>query len=67
MLKDSRTGKQGAADVILTIGTVNEPGLENSRYFGTTKKKKARTGAPSSPRTEVQFIGDRGRYEESPK
>lgn len=64
MLKDSKTGKQGAADVIITIGTVNDPTLVNSRYMGTTKNKKVRTGIPSSPMTEVIFNGDRGRYAE---
>lgn len=64
MLKDSKTGKQGAADVIITIGTVNDPALASSRYIGTTKNKKVRTGVPGSPMTEVQFDGGRGRYVE---
>jgi replicative DNA helicase len=64
-LKDSKTGKQGAADCIITIGTVNDPVLENSRYFGTTKNKKVRTGMKASPMTEVQFDGNRGRYVET--
>lgn len=65
MLKDSKTGKQGAADVIITLGTVNDPMLVNSRYIGTTKNKKVRTGVPASPMTEVQFDGARGRYKEN--
>jgi replicative DNA helicase len=64
MLKDSKTGKQGAADVIITLGAVNDPQLASSRYIGTTKNKKVRTGVPASPMAEVQFIGDRGRYVE---
>jgi replicative DNA helicase len=64
MLKDSKTGKQGAADVIITVGTVNDPTLADSRYIGTTKNKKVRTGVPSTPMTEVQFDGARGRYKE---
>ena len=67
MLKDSKTGKQGAADVIITIGTVNDPVLVNSRYIGTTKNKKVRTGVPASPMTEVIFDGSRGRYNEAPR
>ncbi|MFN7318844.1 MAG: helicase DnaB, partial [bacterium] len=66
MLKDSKTGKQGAADVIITLGAVNDPMLARSRYIGTTKNKLVRTGVPSSPQTEVIFNGDRGRYEEAP-
>ncbi len=64
MLKDSKTGKQGAADVIITLGTVNDPVLANSRYIGTTKNKRKRTGFPASPMKEVIFDGDRGRYVE---
>ena len=67
MLKDSKTGKQGAADTIITIGTVNDPMLANSRYIGTTKNKKVRTGVPSSPQTEVHFDGARCRYVEYPQ
>ncbi len=63
-LKDSKTGKQGAADVIITLGALNDPVLENSRYVGTTKNKKVRTGQAASPRTEVMFDGQRGRYVE---
>lgn len=62
MLKDSKTGKQGAADVIIVMGAVNDPMLENSRYFGTTKNKRARTGVKSSPNQEVLFDKDRSRF-----
>lgn len=63
-LKDSKTGKQGACDVIITIGKLNDPVLENSRYIGTTKNKKVKTGQKSSPMQEVVFDGQRGRYVE---
>lgn len=62
MLKDSKTGKQGAADVILTGGAVNDPMLEQSRYWGTTKNKKRRTGQRGSPNVELLLVGDRARY-----
>lgn len=64
-LKDSKTGKQGAADVIITIGALNDPVLENSRYIGCTKNKKVRTGKKGSPQQEVFFDSQRGRYKES--
>jgi len=64
-LKDSKTGKQGAADVIITIGALNDPVLENSRYIGTTKNKKVRTGKKGSPQQEVTFDSQRGRYREA--
>jgi replicative DNA helicase len=67
MLKDSKTGKQGAADLIITLGSVNDPMLANSRYIGTTKNKKVRTGVPGSPQQEVQFDGGRARYVEYPQ
>jgi replicative DNA helicase len=66
MLKDSKTGKQGAADLIITMGAVNDPMLANSRYFGTTKNKKVRTGMPSTPQQEVIFDGSRSRFVEAP-
>ena len=62
MLKDSKTGKQGAAEFIITIGAANEIELQHSRFIGTTKNKLAREGQPKDPRCEVLFDGDRGRY-----
>lgn len=64
-LKDSKTGKQGAADVIITIGALNDPVLESSRYIGCTKNKKVRTGKKGSPQQEVFFDSQRGRYKEA--
>ena len=64
-LKDSKTGKQGAADLIITLGALNDPVLENSRYIGTTKNKLVRTGKKGSPQQEVFFDSQRGRYKES--
>ena len=66
MLKDSKTGKQGAADLIITIGKVNDPMLANSRYIGVTKSKKVKTGSRSSPNCEVLFQPDISRYTEMP-
>jgi len=60
MLKDSKTGKQGAADFILTIGAIDD--FPNSRYLGLTKNKLAREGGPKNPKAEVIFDGTRGRY-----
>lgn len=60
MLKDSKTGKQGAADAILTIGY--QPDFPDTRYLGLTKNKLAREGGPKDPRASVIFDGLRGRY-----
>ena len=64
-LKDSKTGKQGAADIIITLGALNDPVLENSRYIGCTKNKLVRTGKKNSPMQEVFFDSQRGRYKEA--
>lgn len=61
MLKDSKTGKQGAADVIITLGASNKPQYESSRWIGCTKNKLRREGAPKSPQAEVLFDGERAR------
>jgi replicative DNA helicase len=60
MLKDSKTGKQGAADFILTIGYLQD--FPNSRYLGLTKNKLAREGGPKQLKAETVFDGSRGRY-----
>ena len=60
MLKDSKTGKQGAAEAILTIGYNQE--YPNSRFLGFTKNKLARETGPKHPQIETHFDGARGRY-----
>ena len=60
MLKDSKTGKQGAADFILTIGYNQDFPL--TRYLGLTKNKLARVGGNKQLRAETNFDGNRGRY-----
>jgi replicative DNA helicase len=62
MLKDSKTGKQGAAEFQLMIGSSNDPGLAASRFLGLPKNKLHRSGGPKDPRCEVIFDGERGRY-----
>lgn len=64
-LKDSKTGKQGAADVILMMGAVNEPNLAGSRYLSTPKNKRKRTGVPSCLMAEVLFDGDHARVRDT--
>ena len=64
MLKDSKTGKQGAADFIVTIGAKNEPGFEALRFIGLTKNKLEIEGKPKSPKAELLFDGPTGRYVE---
>ena len=62
MLKDSKTGKQGAADVIIMIGKSADPMMESSRYISTPKNKLARS--TSSVRQEVRFDPIRSQYKD---
>jgi len=59
-LKDSKTGKQGACDFIITGGTDNN--LPNTRFIGMTKNKIKREGAKYSPNASVHFDADTGRF-----
>jgi replicative DNA helicase len=61
MLKDSKTGKQGACDVILMIGKSDDPMLENSRFLSVPKNKLKIEGSETLME-EVLFDRDRGRY-----
>lgn len=64
MLKDSKTGKQGAADAIITLGAKNEPAFENVRFIGLTKNKLRIEGRPQNPRAELVLDGPAGRFVE---
>lgn len=61
MLKDSKTGKQGAADAIITIGASTDAN-DNLRYIGLTKNKLRIEGMPLSPRAEMLLDGPGGRF-----
>jgi replicative DNA helicase len=62
MLKDSKTGKQGACDFQLMIGASNDVGLAGSRFISLPKNKLRRPDGASDPRAEVVFDGTRARY-----
>jgi replicative DNA helicase len=64
MLKDSKTGKQGACDFQIMIGSINEPGFGSSRFIGIPKNKLRRPDGPASPDCEVAFDGLRSRYKD---
>lgn len=61
MLKDSKTGKQGACDGIIMIGSSEDPLLQNKRGLSMPKTKSKREGQYDM-REEVTFDADRGRY-----
>lgn len=60
LLKDSKTGKQGACDFILTGGF--DPAMPNTRFIGTTKNKIKLEGATGNPLAQVTFDQDRSRF-----
>lgn len=62
MLKDSKTGKQGAADFIITLGKKSELAYESLRFIGLTKNKLRQEGRPQSPRAEVVFNATECRF-----
>lgn len=66
MLKDSKTGKQGACDFQMMIGASNDPGLAAVRYIGMPKNKLRREGAAPDPRATVKYDPQRARYEDIP-
>lgn len=59
MLKDSKTGKQGACDIIIMIGSKNDG--SDYRYISTPKNKRPQDGK-RDPRAEVMFDRLRSRY-----
>ena len=64
MLKDSKTGKQGACDWQLMIGSINDPAFQYSRFLGLPKNKLMRPDGKKDPKAEVLFDPTRARYED---
>lgn len=64
MLKDSKTGKQGACDFQLMIGAVNDPNMHAARFMGLPKNKLRVDDGPADPRAEVFFDMRRSRYKD---
>lgn len=62
MLKDSKTGKQGAVDFQIMIGRSNDFNSESLRGIGVVKNKLRVPGKPGDPRAEVFFDGNGARY-----
>ena len=66
MLKDSKTGKQGACDFQMMIGASNDPNLAGLRYISLPKNKLRREGAAGDPRATVNFKPEIARYDDVP-
>lgn len=62
MLKDSKTGKQGACDFQIMLGASNDPMMQSIRGIGIVKNKLMIPGQPKDPREEVQFNEATSRY-----
>lgn len=62
MLKDSKTGKQGACDFIIMGGKLNDPAMEQFRYMGAPKNKLHRPGGKKDPRAEIYMDAERARF-----
>jgi replicative DNA helicase len=66
MLKDSKTGKQGACDVQIMIGASDEPGMQGIRGIGVVKNKLRRGGKDQDPQARVMFRPQICRFEDVP-
>lgn len=64
MLKDSKTGKQGACDFVMMIGC--EDKNSDRRYISTPKNKLTVSTGKVSPNCEVYFDLHRSRYNPQP-
>ncbi|BAS69528.1 putative DNA helicase [Pectobacterium phage PPWS1] len=58
-LKDSKTGIQGATDVILMMGALNAIEVDSVRGFSTPKNKRQMQGTPSNTPGQVFFDKER--------
>jgi replicative DNA helicase len=64
LLKDSRTGKQGACDFQIMIGSQEKAGFESIRHIGLPKNKLKLEGMPTNPKATVEFDIDRCIFKE---
>lgn len=58
-LKDSKTGIQGATDVILMMGSLDNPDAQTIRGLSSPKNKFAAPGKPSCFQSQLYFDGAR--------
>lgn len=63
-LKDSKTGIQGATDVILMMGALNSIEMDSVRGFSTPKNKRQMQGTPSNTPGQVFFDKERCVFED---
>lgn len=58
-LKDSKTGIQGATDLILIMGALNDPQYQGLRGISTAKNKYQMPGKPSHVEAQLSFDAER--------
>lgn len=63
-LKDSKTGVQGATDVILMLGSLDAPEAATIRGLSSPKNKFAISGKPSCFTSEIYFDGARCNFQD---
>jgi hypothetical protein len=63
-LKDSKTGVQGACDVILMMGALNQIEMDTVRGFSTPKNKRQMPGKPSNVQSQVFFNAPTCQFED---
>ncbi|APU00352.1 DNA helicase, phage-associated [Yersinia phage phi80-18] len=61
-LKDTKIGVQGALDIQLMMGRLNDPAYESIRGFSLPKNKRKIVGKPGNFRAEVIFKPDTARF-----
>lgn len=63
-LANSKTGKAGAADAVIMMGSSTDGDLAAFRWIGLPKNKLARAGQKKDPQAQVSFKGDTARVED---
>lgn len=63
-VKDSKIGLQGALDLMLTMGSLDDPQFESIRGLNVVKTKVPMQGADAHPHFTVQFDPLRNHWEE---
>ena len=58
-IKDSKTALQGAVDVMVMMGALNNPTMDTVRGLSTPKNKRQVSGKPSYAQSEVFFDKER--------
>ncbi len=63
-LKDSKTGVQGATDVIILLGKLNDPQMNGLRGISTPKNKFQMPNRPGHVQEEIAFVPERCQFPE---